>query len=101
MKSYEFQQYYVPACENIFGKLPYFSNEVTEEEWNVHHRQLDNALGTEMFIAWAKTPSMYDQPLTDQEKALLVLLAGKFGKTILKVYQIKKTEAVNDHTTDA
>lgn len=97
MDSHDYEFYWKPAAQNIFGIDGRISiNEVCT--------QLDKQLGIDEYRQFIMRVSENDKPMKDDKlKTLLISLAGPYGKIILRTYQIKqgidwKMEPVNDAT---
>lgn len=75
--------YYTPAAWNLFDD--------TASQYNASsHYALDEALGYPYYDEYCKRRHEDDFPLDDDMRELLIKLAGPHGKTILKMYRIKK-----------
>lgn len=81
----DINQYYAPACKNLFGDFD-VDDLATRQSL---YKKLDAAIGVIEYYSWCFTPEFHDMPLSNDLKWLLTNLAGPHGKTILKMYRIK------------
>lgn len=84
MTSWDIRNYWRPAAIALFG----LSFDSAENEAKLYH--LDEMLGIKEYSKYMRRPVTQDYPMSDELKNLLMLLVGPHGKTILKVYRIKK-----------
>lgn len=87
MTSQEAQKYWYPVVHVLYGKIDIFT--AAETIYSKYHR-LDEELGIKEYSKYINRPSAADYPMSDELKNLLTLLIGPHGKTILKMYRIKK-----------
>jgi len=73
MTTFEFQEFWVPACTAL----------------KVTSLELDVLIGSEEWSIFNKRMSWEDTPLPENLKQLLVMLAGPHGPTILRAYRAK------------
>lgn len=83
---YEELDFYLEAAMNVMD-VP--NSVLRPDGWN-QLVELDKALGITEYREFFPRPASLDKPMNEELKKLLVLLAGPHGKTILKVYRIRK-----------
>lgn len=78
MNRKDVEKYWIPACARL----------LSEEMYDKH--KLDELLGINEYGRYMNRAHAEDYPMSESLQQLLRSLAGPHGKTLLKVYRIKK-----------
>lgn len=83
---YDDLPHFYDAAMNTMDQIP---PDVSPGGWD-QMKELDKALGITEYHDFYRSRQEDDTPLPEELKKLLLMLAGPHGKTILKVYRIRK-----------
>lgn len=91
----DYFEYYDPAIKRILGTSLI---EVPISQRHLLAERMDDILGVSIARAYANRPTSQDQSMPDDWREFLTKLAGPHGKTILKVFQLRRENALQNRT---